>query len=435
MTKSLILLSGILLLACNGLRSIKSVFADVSPYDHYIEALKKAELLNATMVKEWLSQGTQVFDDSVFVSVPFSESGFFQASTPEARSYRFDAKDGQVLNVEGAVKTNQGAKVFLDLFIRKDEEWQQLAFADSTFTITHEFNQNEECVLRLQPELLANAYYAINISLTPVLINPVFGASNRAIGSFYGSARDNGKRSHEGVDIFARKGTPVIAPTDGYISNVGENALGGKVVWMRDNKRGYSYYFAHLDSQMVKPGTRVFRGHVLGLVGNTGNARKTQPHLHFGIYRSGSKDPLYYIRRIEAAIASLPVDTGFQQKPFKVASKKANLMTGPSANLPRKTLLKKDTYVTVIGQSHDWYRISLPDETEGFILKKQIVPLSGGTIAKLDTAYILLSEIRPDAVPITMLNEDTAVEILAHFEGYNFVITEKGKAGWLHTAL
>ncbi|HTF30952.1 MAG TPA: hypothetical protein VK625_18985, partial [Flavitalea sp.] len=98
MTKSLILLSGILLLACNGLRSIKSVFADVSPYDHYIEALKKAELLNATMVKEWLSQGTQVFDDSVFVSVPFSESGFFQASTPEARSYRFDAKDGQVLN-------------------------------------------------------------------------------------------------------------------------------------------------------------------------------------------------------------------------------------------------------------------------------------------------------------------------------------------------
>jgi murein DD-endopeptidase MepM/ murein hydrolase activator NlpD len=431
MKKSLLIITGILLVACNGLRTIKSVFTDVSPYEHYIESLKKAELLNASMAKEWLSAGKQVFDDSVIINVPFSESGYFEASTPEARSYRFSVKDGQVLTVNGAVKTQGEAKVFLDLFVRDEGEWEPLAYADSTLSITYEFTRNQECVLRLQPELLASAYYALNISITPVLINPVFGASNRSIGSFYGASRDNGKRLHEGVDIFATRGTPVIAPTDGFISRVGKSSLGGKVVWMRDNRRGHSYYFAHLDSQMVKAGMRVYQGHVLGLVGNTGNAKKTPPHLHFGIYQSGSKDPLYYIHKVEKAMASLPVDTGFQQKPFKVLQKKIDLMTGPSAKLPVKGSLERDTYVTVIGQSHDWFRIALPDNTEGYLLKKQVVPLEGGPQTKLDTTHVLLSEIRPDAIPIAVLKKDTAVEILARFGRYNYVITEKGNAGWL----
>ena len=383
------------------------------------------------MAKEWVSAGKQVFDDSVIINVPFSESGYFEAITPEARSYRFSIKDGQVLTVTGAVKTEGEAKVFLDLFARDGEEWDRIAYADSTFSITYEFSRNEECVLRLQPELLANAYYAINISITPVLINPVFGASNRSIGSFYGASRDNGQRLHEGVDIFASKGTPVIAPADGFISRVAKSSLGGKVVWMKDNKRGHTYYFAHLDSQMVKSGMRVYQGHVLGLVGNTGNAKKTPPHLHFGIYQSGSKDPLYYIHKVEQAIASLPIDTGFHQKPFKVLQKKIALMSGPSTKLPVKTSLERDTYVTIIGQSRDWFRIALPDNTEGYLLKNQVVPLTAGQQTKLDTTHVLLSAIHPDAIPVAVLKKDTAVEILARFREYNYVITEKGKAGWL----
>lgn len=431
MKKILILVSALSLVSCNGLRSIKSAFSEVSPYENYVESLKKAELLNASMAKAWISAGKDIFDDSVIVNVPFSESGFFQASTPEARSYRFEVRDGQVLTVNGAVKTARDAHLFLDLFIRDDVEWQRVAFADSTLSITYEFSSDYECVLRLQPELLVNAYYAINISLTPVLINPVYGATNKSIGSFYGASRDNGKRSHEGVDIFARKGTPVIAPTDGIISRVGVNTLGGKVVWMRDPRRGHSYYFAHLDSQMVKPGMRVYKGHVLGLVGNTGNAKRTPPHLHFGIYQSGSKDPLYYIHQMENAIATLPVDTGFQQKPFKIDVKRTGLMTGPSQKLGVKVSLLKDTYVTVIGQSHDWYRISLPDRTEGFILKSKATPLGNGEHTTLDTVGVLLSGIQSDAIPVAVLEPHTLVEILARFDNYDFVVTEEGKAGWL----
>jgi murein DD-endopeptidase MepM/ murein hydrolase activator NlpD len=128
------------------------------------------------------------------------------------------------------------------------------------------------------------------------LLNPVVGASKKSIISFYGDARDGGKRKHEGIDIFAPKGTFIIAPSDGVITSVGYNILGGKVIWMNDSKRKHSYYFAHLDSQIVQNGATVKLGDTLGTVGNTGNARRTRPHLHFGVYQKNSKNPVTYIR-------------------------------------------------------------------------------------------------------------------------------------------
>jgi murein DD-endopeptidase MepM/ murein hydrolase activator NlpD len=126
----------------------------------------------------------------------------------------------------------------------------------------------------------------------PVFVNPVLGASRNAIISLYGDARDGGKRKHEGIDIFAPKGTFVVAPSDGLITSVGDNSLGGKVIWMNDTRSKHSYYFAHLDSQMVRKGMIVKRGDTLGTVGNTGNARRTRSHLHFGVYHKGSKNPV-----------------------------------------------------------------------------------------------------------------------------------------------
>lgn len=434
MKKLLLFIPIVLVASCNGFKSIKTAFNDKPPYERYVESLEKAGLLKATMAKEWLSAGERAFDDSVFVTIPFSESGFFQASAPQARSYRFEGRDGQVLTVKATIKAESDAKLFLDLFTLEEKKgktaWEHAAYGDSTLSITHEFGSNEACLLRIQPELLANVWYAIDISLTPVLINPVSGASNKSIGSFYGASRDNGRRSHEGVDIFAPKGTPVVAPTDGYISRVGLNTLGGKVVWMKDAKRGHSYYFAHLDSQMVTPGMRVSQGHVLGLVGNTGNARTTPPHLHFGIYQSGSKDPLHYINQMEK-MASVPLDTGFQQKPLEVRIKKASLFSGPSASSPVKASLQKDTYVTVLGQSRDWYRVSLPDQIEGYVQKKHLSDLKGGGQEKLDSTAIVLSRIHLDAVPVEVVQKASAVEVLAHFKDFTFVRTESGNAGWI----
>ena len=121
---------------------------------------------------------------------------------------------------------------------------------------------------------------------------PVQGARASRIADTFGAPRGN--RRHEGVDVFAPAGTPVLAAAGGLVVQVGTNNLGGRVVtvWGDGNRR---YYYAHLERHgAYREGDIVEAGDVLGFVGNTGNARTTPPHLHFGIYDPGWKaiDPL-----------------------------------------------------------------------------------------------------------------------------------------------
>jgi murein DD-endopeptidase MepM/ murein hydrolase activator NlpD len=103
----------------------------------------------------------------------------------------------------------------------------------------------------------------------------------------WGFARPGG-RSHEGIDLFAARGTPVVAVADGTLFNVGWNGLGGWRLWVRDTS-GNGFYYAHLDaySPAAVEGAAVTRGTVLGYVGDTGDARGTPPHLHFEIHPGG----------------------------------------------------------------------------------------------------------------------------------------------------
>lgn len=101
-------------------------------------------------------------------------------------------------------------------------------------------------------------------------------------------------RLHEGQDIFAPRGTPVLSATEGYIVNIGENNLGGQTVSVIGSG-GRTYYYAHLDSYapQIADGDYVTRKTLLGYVGTTGNAGDTPPHLHFGVYASeGAMNPL-----------------------------------------------------------------------------------------------------------------------------------------------
>ena len=101
-------------------------------------------------------------------------------------------------------------------------------------------------------------------------------------------------RLHEGQDIFAAKGTPVLSATRGFVYNIGENNLGGQTVSVI-GAGGRVYYYAHLDAYAPRlaVGDPVTTRTVLGYVGTTGNAQGTPPHLHFGIYTSsGAINPL-----------------------------------------------------------------------------------------------------------------------------------------------
>jgi peptidoglycan LD-endopeptidase LytH len=114
---------------------------------------------------------------------------------------------------------------------------------------------------------------------------PVRGVKRLALHSSWGEPR-SGRRRHQGIDIFAHRGTPVVAAAEGIVVRIGTtDRLGGNTVWVA-GKPSTLYYYAHLDG--FRPGLRVGEhveaGDVLGRVGNTGNARTTPPHLHFGMY-------------------------------------------------------------------------------------------------------------------------------------------------------
>lgn len=87
---------------------------------------------------------------------------------------------------------------------------------------------------------------------------------------------------HKGIDIFARTGTPVLAPTYGLVLLRGEIDMGGKVLVVLGPKWRL-HYFAHLDSQSAWPGQPVLPGSLLGTVGDSGNARGKPAHLHYSI--------------------------------------------------------------------------------------------------------------------------------------------------------
>jgi murein DD-endopeptidase MepM/ murein hydrolase activator NlpD len=108
------------------------------------------------------------------------------------------------------------------------------------------------------------------------------------IGQGWGAPRDGGRRRHQGIDLLAPAGTPLVAVADGRITRASnrERGRGGITLWLRD-RAGTSYYYAHNQRNLARAGQRVRRGQVIALVGATGNARGGPPHLHFQLHPGG----------------------------------------------------------------------------------------------------------------------------------------------------
>lgn len=96
----------------------------------------------------------------------------------------------------------------------------------------------------------------------------------------WGAPRSGGRR-HRGVDMFAARGTPVVAPVAGVASHY-HDRLGG-LSFRLFGDDGHYYYGTHLAAYGPATG-HVPAGTVLGYVGDTGNAAGTGTHLHFEIH-------------------------------------------------------------------------------------------------------------------------------------------------------
>jgi murein DD-endopeptidase MepM/ murein hydrolase activator NlpD len=113
---------------------------------------------------------------------------------------------------------------------------------------------------------------------------PVQGVSPSQLRDSWGAPRSGG-RHHQGIDIFAPRGREIVSSTRGIIVTVGTNTLGGRIVRVL-GPGGYWHYYAHLERFAdIRAGDIIGEGRVLGYVGDSGNARGTPPHLHYGIYR------------------------------------------------------------------------------------------------------------------------------------------------------
>lgn len=129
----------------------------------------------------------------------------------------------------------------------------------------------------------------------------VIRCDSRGEGFF--AARRNGRRIHEGVDLYAEIGSPVVAARSGRV-------IASKVIANKNKKTGSGNYvvmlhhgnittvYGHLSRVYVRKNNFVRQGEVIGAVGKTGNANyhDIQPHLHFEVRKSGiPQDPLEYL--------------------------------------------------------------------------------------------------------------------------------------------
>jgi peptidoglycan LD-endopeptidase LytH len=356
-------------LSCGPLTKISDTFTNPSAREIYVR-----ELDDEAQKIQWQADYKNAVEHGVTVSLPYGEKGVFADSQNVARSYTVNLVEGEVLTA--AVATNSAqSQVFLDVYQWDGDEFRLLASADEhANSLDFPAQDTGTYKLVIQPEINADAPFFLNIGKKPLYRFPVAGKGNSAVGSFWADVRDGGKRSHEGIDIFAKRGTPVVAATDGVIGFTGERGIGGKQVWLTTGLFGKSLYYAHLDRISVSSGQSVKSGDTLGFVGNTGNAKTTTPHLHFGIYTGhGAVDPLPFVYQTDA-IRAANYPKHFS-KTVIMTSKKLNLRSGPSTNFAASTQLDPKQILVLLGQHKDWLHVRTASGQTGFINRKYAKPV------------------------------------------------------------
>ena len=353
---------------------IEKPFYPRNDHEAYWYSLKKADLLNTALGKDWMLAADKPFNEQIFIDLPYQESFDISPKLPDAHGYRFDVKRGQQIVINIDLLTPDTTRVFVDLFRVKSDslgEYLQVASADSLLDLTFQPRRDASYLLRLQPELLRGGKFSITIENKPTLAFPVAGKDKRAIGSVFGDARDGGRRVHHGVDIFAKRHTPIIAPIKADVRFVGTRGIGGKVIWLRDRKTGNNLYFAHLQDQLVKRYETVYPGDTIGTVGNTGNARTTPPHLHFGIYNNGPFDPYHFIVPAYDDPAFTPPETNNLGNQLVL---KSPLILKSQMRPQAKAIdtLDSDEIVILKAINHQYARVETVSGIKGFLRKEDI---------------------------------------------------------------
>ncbi len=431
---TLIVLALFALLGCQS-KTVREFLDNYTPHERYERRLHAAGLDQTALGGEWIAAAAAALMHPVAVDAPYREESYLDARGATAVAYRVSLRRGQQLLVAfegGSVGTY---RVFLDLFRAPRSERDRprhVVSADSLGrSLEYLVRRDGEYLVRIQPELLLGGPYAVTIEVEPSMRFPVAGYDTTAIQSWFGDPRDGGRREHHGLDIFAPRGTPVVAAAAGHIRSTRPNNLGGNVIWLRDGF-GRTLYYAHLDRVAVYRGQRVMAGDTIGFVGNSGNARTTPTHLHFGVYARGAFDPYPALYQSPHGPELFTGDAGLIGRFARTSGDRVPVRPTPSDGGIVLTQVDRYTPVRVVAGAGSWYRVLLPDRTAGYVTASRVESLDEPILQhRLLAASTLLTE--PDAAATTVgrLAADTEVPVLGVYRGFGFTQSGRGTVGWL----
>lgn len=431
-----------LLASCSGDDSAGG-FAAGSHAD-YADRISELGIEETALGRRWLEAAELALEQPTMTVPPHAEEGALLAHEARALGFAFEAAAGQELvlridraPVPGSVFETAG-NFYVDVFAIDEsgtdtryEPLEEISIDGTTMRVP--LPERRRYVVRLQPELLTGTLYRLTLELESALPFPVSDHWPNAVRSFFGDPRDEGARSHEGVDIFAARMTPVVAVAEGRAVPQ-QNDLGGNVVWL--NTPGVSYYYAHLEHAALDRPRRVQAGEVLGYVGNTGNARTTAPHLHFGIYRwgRGAVDPLPLLRsgRFDAE----PPTENFAPHFVQTQAEALNVRNGPSIEHRVLGQMRSGAVGWAAATSGDWLRLRSELAASAWIHGAYQTPLDQ-PIEEWRAAEpaLLMESPAADALPVASVPRGAVLESLGSAAGRLIVRTKDGSAsGWLTRA-
>ncbi|MGD9346852.1 MAG: M23 family metallopeptidase, partial [Candidatus Aminicenantes bacterium] len=399
-------------------------------HDAYRHSLDQAGVAETALGRDWIATAKEALNSPVTVATPFEEVFYVDPAQAFAVGYRFEAIKGQRIEVDVDVQGLETGRLFIDLFrVRgvSSEEWIRVASADQKENrLEFEPRKDNAYVLRLQSELLRGGQCRVTIRNVASLEFPVAGYDSRAIGSGFGAPRDGGRRRHHGVDIFAPRHTAVVAASRAYVVFVGDDPTGGRVIWLKDTKRSLHIYYAHLQEYNIKRYSWVEPGQVIGTVGNTGNARTTPPHLHFGTYEMGYGpiDPIHYITQPKGELSPLRADLGALGGWMRVQGSFLHVNISYDPRSDRIATLGLHSPIKVMAASGDRFRVELPDKKSGYVFAESVEYLHE-TLGVQSTSYTQTIKDSPkkDAATVESINAGEEFSVLAKFEDFWFVKT------------
>lgn len=350
-TATILLFTALLNVSCSS--TLHSIFGKKTPHEQYEEKLDDTGLDNTVAGRQWLAASQKALEVPQTISLPYSQQGYFHSDKPRALGLQFKARFGERLLFTITSKKGSSFPLYADLFKQNGNSPSLLLSADTaSHQLSFDVEESGTYILRLQPELNHTIEYSLSVTVGPSLGFPVSGTKSK-VGSVWGDNRDGGKRRHEGIDIFAPKLTPVVAASDGVVTGLKNGGIGGKTVWMKLSDKSIFLYYAHLHKQLVHEGQTVKKGDVVGLVGNTGNARYTPSHLHFGVYTtSGAVDPLPFVNR------SIKTAPSLSAKDLEGYAKLTR-----SQKTEEGVLIKANTILVPLAVNSNGYIAELPDGT------------------------------------------------------------------------